>query len=340
MADQSNNESGRVDDLLVPPPFGVAETTGEQLLPIATSMDTVLDRPISEVEAEAESRALQAAAIEQARADELAPPVPAPAPQPVERVAAPPIAAPEPAPVVNEQGSNGARTGLVVVAVLLLLGVGGWLALSTPDTPASKGQAPATRQDEPSKTAPEPSTPPSKVDEPTPEPSDPVAELPTTLDELRKVSYADRHAGLKNATGDVPVELHVGLDLVQANESPSPCTTFSDALSTIESSPDASVYTWALDEAKVPTEAAKGADASTCDRLDARLKAVKDSLASAEPERAAPRRPRTASKPRKARPTPEPAAQPRKTPPPSQEPPKRAPSVATKLDDDLKGLGE
>ncbi len=340
MADQSNNEPSTVDDLLVPPPFGVAETTGEQLLPIATSMDAVLDRPISEVEAEAESRALQAAAIEQARAQDSEPPVPNLAPQPVERVGAPPIAAPKPAPVVSKRGSNGARTGLVVVAVLLLLGIGGWLALSTSGGPPSEARGITATKGETRNVAPEPSTPPKKVDEPTPEPSAAVAELPTTLDELRKISYAERHAGLETAMGDVPVELHVGLDLVQANESPSPCATFSDAISTIESSPDPSVYAWALDEAEAPSQTAKGADASACEHLDARLKSVKDSLASAAPEPAAARRPRTAPKPRKALPTPAPAAQPRKTPPPSQEPPKRAPSVATKLDDDLKGLGE
>ena len=333
MADQSNNESGRVDDLLVPPPFGVAETTGEQLLPIATSMDTVLDRPISEVEAEAESRALQAAAVEQARVQQSEPPPPAPVP--VQRAPAPPIAAPQPAPVVSES-SNGKRIGLVVIAALLLVGAVGGLAYATTDKPASEGQAAVPAKSEPKESSPKPPPPPQKPPAPV-EAVDDVAELPTTLEALREVSYADRHAGLKNATGDVPVELHVGLDLVQAAESASPCTTFSDALSTIESSPDPSVYAWAIDEAVAPADD----DEAACARLDTRLKALKASLAPpAEAKSADARRPRPSPKPRKARPTPAPAPQPRKPLPPRQEPPKRAPSVATKLDDDLKGLGE
>ena len=174
-------------------------------------------------------------------------------------------------------------------------------------------------------------------------------ELPATLEELRKIPYSERHAALKVATGDVAVDLHVGLDLIQAGDSETPCRTFADALSTIESSPNSEAYVWALNEAVVPAD---GQDA-VCSQLSERLAAALDAATpskDSEPEESSRRSSRQKPRSKPQRPTSnksDASAQlptrpqdtnPEKTAPP--EPPKRTASVTKKLDDDLRGLGE
>lgn len=339
MTDPSTKHPPGVDDLLAPPPFGVAETTGDQLLPIATSMEHVLDEdraPLPQPEPEPDPGPV-IVATPQPKAE---PSVPEPAEAPAAAVVDMDID--EPAP-----GSN--RTIVIVAAVVLLLGVGGflWMNRGGETTPAPAGEAKSGAVAAADGGAPEnPSDAP--LDSVKPVPSAPSASaLPTDLDALRELSFEDRHTGLASASGDVPVELHVGLDLVQAQESAEPCRTFSDALSIIESSEDPATFEWAVDEATVPNED----DAPSCKGLSERLAAARGPSEDVEAPKPRPRTNRgntRASKPRPSRPSPagkptppaeppEKAAEPAKpNPPPAREPS----SVATKLDDDLRGLGE
>lgn len=327
MSDRSTKHPPGVEDLLAPPPFGVAETTGDQLLPIATSMEHVLD---------------------EARLPEPEP-EPEPAPEPVllaepEPVPAPPVAVAPPASAhVEEAPQNSNRTIAAAVVVVLLLGAGGffWMNRGGDAAGDQPGLADAGAVSPGSGVTPD-ATPqtPSLGGEPAPS----VAALPTDLETLRKLSFEERHAGLAQVSGDVPVELHIGLDLVQAAQSEDPCRTFSDALSSIESSEDPTTFKWALDEASVPS----GQESASCKGLTQRLAAAKGSGAEEKAPAARPV-PRSSkgerrAKPRPSRPRPSaaPPADPAKQTEPTTPtpPPTRKPSVATKLDDDLRGLGE
>ena len=346
MTDHSNKPGDGVDELLAPPPFGVAETTGEQLLPIATSMESVLDRPLAEAEAEAESRASEAAAAAAVAAEVPETPPPSVPPVASGTPSVAPAVAPEPVAAVEEPASNTGRNAVIAVVALALLGGIGWFVVGSNDPAAADGAAtdntvvnagPAG-DGKPASPSPE-----ANGNTPTPEKQPAAGELPTTLEALRNIPYADRHAALKVATGDVPVDLHVGLDLIQAGDSETPCRTFSDALSTIESSPDPDTYAWALEEAVVPTS---GQD-TVCARLGERLAALSPTpTGKSESQKSTRRGSRANTRPKPRRPKPEerptaapPEEKPKKTPPPTESP-KRAPSVATKLDDDLRGLGE
>lgn len=328
MSDPSTKHPPGVEDLLAPPPFGVAETTGDQLLPIATSMEHVLD---------------------EARLPE---PEPEPAPEPVLLTEPEPEPEPVPAPAavatpttahVEEPPANSNRTIAAVAVVVLLLGAGGffWMNRGSDDAGEQAGLADAGA------VSPGNGVPPgTKAETPSLSgnavPS--VAALPTDLETLRTLSFEDRHAGLARVSGDVPVELHVGLDLVQASQSEEPCRTFSDALSIIESSEDPTTFKWAVDEASVPS----GQESASCTGLAQRLAAAKGPAAEGKAPAARPAarssKGERRSKPRPSRPRP--AAAPPAEPAPKSEPttptppPTRKPSVATKLDDDLRGLGE
>ncbi|MGH1342587.1 MAG: hypothetical protein ACRBN8_13585 [Nannocystales bacterium] len=340
MTDRSTKHPSEVDDLLAPPPFGVAETTGDQLLPIATSMEQVLDEDQGSLaEPEPQREPITTAAPE--------PKAPPSQPTPLAPAAA--IAA-----ASTEPPAGSGRTLMVAAVAVLLLGaaVFAWMRgggdVVQPHSDAPRAGAVASAADGTPDTIPAHPVGDSAGDAGAadPPPSAPaVAPLPTELDELRKLSFEARHAGLASAPGDVPVELHVGLDLVQAQQSEEPCRTFSDALSIIESSEDPEAFKWALDEASIPTDDV----APSCGGLAKRLAAARG--ASGEVDKPRPRsrpsRSKPRSKPRPSRPTrvadsTPPAksadkAEPAKpSPPPAREPP----SVATKLDDDLRGLGE
>ncbi|MBV1857916.1 MAG: hypothetical protein KUG77_05845 [Nannocystaceae bacterium] len=329
MSDRSTKHPPAVDDLLAPPPFGVAETTGDQLLPIATSMEHVLDE------------------------DALLPP---PGPEPVAVASLAASTQPIPAESVavatelEEPRTSSNRTLVIVVVVILVLGAGGfwWMNRGGEGRGDRAGLAnadPVSSSIDETPAAPSAVSPQNgHVAPPTPS----VVALPTELEALRELSFEERHAGLASALGEVPVDLHVGLDLVQAQQSGEPCRTFSDALSIIESSEDPATFTWAVDEAGVPTQG----DAQSCTGLAERLAVARgpgDEVEAPNPPRARPRTSRghTRSKHRASRPSraveppspAEPEAKPNSAKP-NPPPARAAPSVATKLDDDLRGLGE
>lgn len=280
-----------------------------QLLPTAMSMDDVLR--------EEESARALAEAEEVSEHSQTAP----------RRVVNQPIAG-ELEPVSD-------RKWIWVVAVLLAVGGGGAVAFLMSDrsaetTVAEKAETPsAPPQEPPAETAPVP----AKADD----------GLPTDLESLRALPFRERHRRLETAKGDVPVELHVALDLVQADQAENPCRTFADALSTIEASDNREPFSWAVDEAEAPS----GSD-PVCSSLAERLEALRQPSAAAAaaptkreaPAPARPKRPRPKPTPKPKKPTPTPTAA------PPAEPEKPAPkprehSVATKLDDDeLRGLGE
>ncbi len=177
----------------------------------------------------------------------------------------------------------------------------------------------------------EPKAVPEPVEVPTP-----AVPLPSSLDELRALSYAERHAALATAKGSVQVDLHVGLDLIQAADAEHPCRTFADALNTIEASDDPQVYRWALDDATAPTGKAR-----TCRGLEQRLAALTTDPGTNEPTSTKRRtRKRTRQAPTAAPTPPEPVVEEPVTPEPAEPAtPEPTPSVATKLDEDLRGIG-
>lgn len=341
MNDSDSTASKEADPLLAPPPFGVAETTGEQVLPMPTSMEELLGSEEDEEVAADGSEPLVAldeigAPAEVAEA--AAAPVPKPAPAPAE----PEVRIP---PSTADEGGTLGRTVTIGIVVGLLLGGAAWMFLRDG---RSESAPAAASVDVP---APEDSAPPSAASSDareTKERKPPATAggtkagrlLPDELEALRKLSYEERHELLSKAGADVNIVHHVGLDLVQAASAPTPCRTFADALGTIEASEDQEPFAWALEEAVAPT-----GDDGACAGLPARLAALQDPQGDAEAstERRKTRRGRNN---RRVRPpkssatgTPAPAAEPPNEPKAQNNPPKK-PSVATKLDDDLKGLGD
>ncbi len=219
--------------------------------------------------------------------------------------------------------------GVATVAVGVVGGVS-WRSMKNAEVSAAQRSAPAVE-------AQPPQVPAEMIEE---EPASPP--LPETLDELRALSYAERHARLATTEGTVAVDLHVGLDLVQAADAENPCRTFADALNTIEASDSLEDFRWALDEA-IPPEGQGEGQGSTCKGLDERLATLRgdeDESKSAKSRRGGRTRkpPRPTSKveePPKPVPEPEPEPEVIPVPPPKPEP---SPSVATKLDEDLRGM--
>ena len=210
------------------------------------------------------------------------------------------------------------------------LGMGGgllWRSLHEAE-PVQAATSPASSTAEPDP----PKAPASASVAPTPPP------LPDTLEALRALSYAERHAGLAASAGDVRVELHIGLDLIQSEYAQAPCRTFADALNTIEASDDVEQFRWALDEANVPS-----GDAPACNGLAERLSELRDADRDQPVEPAA--KPRSKTDKRRARgtnrrrssdPKPSVSEAPRAPEAPAEREPERG--VATKLDDDLRGI--
>lgn len=244
------------------------------------------------------------------------------------------VSGPEPLPTPPEE-TKGSPVVLWAAAAALLLAVGGgvWWKATQSDPQTGVNTAQAVAETTPPQTSDGAETPPA-------EPSSPVVDaephMPVMLADLRKLGYAERHALLATHSGRVSVELHVGLDLVQAEESESPCRTFSDALTIMDGSERPRAFLWALREAEAPT-----GKNSACKKLGPRLKRL---LAAVEPTVEAPK-PTHHSKKSRVRPqrgsSPAPApAQPDPPATPVAETPTPAPKngVATKLDDDLRGL--
>ncbi len=255
---------------------------------------------------------------------------------------------PEPEPVIAEpeESKGGVPPMLWAAAAALLLAIGGgvwWNSTQTDAETSSEATQVAANEAE--------APPPPVEEEPPanePPPAAPAAEapahLPRMLADLRRLGYIERHARLANAPGKVSVELHVGLDLVQADESESPCRTFSDALTIMEGSERPRAFLWAIREAEAPT-----GKTSACKKLGPRLQTLRESV---EPVVESPKPTRNSKKGRgrgRRHSTPTtPTAQP-ETPATPVAPPEPPPSdkakdkdkdkgVATKLDDDLRGL--
>ncbi len=337
MTDSDSTASKQADPLLAPPPFGVAETTGEQVLPMATSMEELLA---------SEEEIVPAGSEPLVALDDLASPA-----KPAAKPASPAVAAaparktpmPQVAATTSEEGGTLGRTVTIGIVVGLLLGGAAWMFLrdggneATPvaastDAPVAKSSKPPRGDSIPTETREAPATAEGE--------EKPAPMLPDDLEALRKLPYAERHALLSKAGADVNIVHHVGLDLVQAASAPTPCRTFADALGTIEASEDQEPFAWALEEAVAPT-----GDDRACTGLPARLAALQAPQGDAESttDRRKSRRGRNNRRTRPAKPsgagTPPPAAEPPKEPKAQNNSPKK-PSVATKLDDDLKGLGD
>ncbi|MGH1342663.1 MAG: serine/threonine protein kinase [Nannocystales bacterium] len=229
---------------------------------------------------------------------------------------------------------EGSRRGVppvlwaAAVALLLALGGGAWWQSTQTGTQSHAAASQVTAaKTVPAATATE--EPPADK----PSPAKPVAEepahMPVMLADLRKLGYVERHALLANEPGEVSVELHVGLDLVQANESESPCRTFSDALTIMEGSERPRAFLWAIREANPPT-----GKTSACKGLGQRLQKLREAVGPVvEPPKPTRHNKKTRNRPRRNAPAAEPPAP---VAEPSEPPP--AHGIATKLDDDLRGL--
>jgi hypothetical protein len=98
----------------------------------------------------------------------------------------------------------------------------------------------------------------------------------------------------------VDTRLHIGLDLVQASESPTPCATFREALSTMEDSGD-SYYVAYASQAEVP-QAGPTEPPEACQELDGMLERTRKTLSGQnEPEEEEVRRAAAATRTSKRR---------------------------------------
>lgn len=339
MTDPDPTASQKDDGLLAPPPFGVAETTGGQLLPISTSMEELLEATDEEIAAGSEPLV----ALEDIASPEDLAGVGAGAAMPTPAPAEPEVAVrvhEEP----EESGGALGRTIIIGVVIGLLVGGGAWLFLrdgrQTEEAPAV---AEKTQPAQGATPAPADGSAAEEDHEPPRRDSMAEAELPSDLEALRELSYAERHKLLGDAKADVNIEHNVGLDLIQAASAPSPCRTFGDALGTIEASDDQEAFRWAIDEASPPA-----GDDAACAGLPERLAALQTPNEDVAPEAATRRRGRRGRNAKRPRPssrpsgtgTPAAAPEPTKEPTPQTKPSPKTPNVATKLDDDLRGLGD
>jgi hypothetical protein len=110
-------------------------------------------------------------------------------------------------------------------------------------------------------------------------------------DEDAELGYVDRHRILDRLPPAMIVQVDYdrqhALDLGQAGESPTPCTTFGDALDAISDSGSASLVGAVFDRSlEVPSAPGEGEAALACSGLDAKLEKVKAELESAHPEAA------------------------------------------------------
>lgn len=242
------------------------------------------------------------------------------------------VSGPEPLALHPEKAKGSPVLWAAAAALLLAAGGGIWWNATQSDPQPDVSAAQVVADTAPPQTS-DGETPP------TAESSSPVVEaapahMPVMLADLRKLGYAERHALLATDSGKVSVELHVGLDLVQAGESESPCRTFSDALTIMDGSERPRAFLWALREAEPPT-----GENAACKKLGPRLQRL---LAAVEPTVEASKstrhnkksraRPQRGSSPAPAQPAPPtPIAEPSPKPQPKT-------GVATKLDDDLRGL--
>lgn len=327
-------------DLAPPPSFGVADRTDKHMLPVATAMEDILDDELDELVAlGTDSGAQPSESVEVDR----------PSPTSVPSVEAPAAATMEDPPESQSGGRRLAMVGLLLAGA----GMAAWFSLdrgATPSadaaekTPPSKPEVTAHADDEDRASA-----PPIAAEDGSNKELDALLAHANDVAQMKSSSYTARHSLLEalereGATDEVDLDLHIALDLMQASQSASPCTTFADALTLIESAPDRPSIRPAL--ASVETVPAKGRrePATACDGLQQRLDALRPGTETTqvdepddpepEPKKVRPRRSRGAARPAAPRPSTAsevPAAQP-KAPP---TPPKKA-SVVSKLNDGLR----
>lgn len=242
------------------------------------------------------------------------------------------VSGPEPLALQPEKTKGSPVLWAAAAALLLAAGGGIWWnsTQSDPEPDVSAAQIVAETPRPQTSDRKEPPTAGSA----TPAVDEAPAHMPVMLADLRKLGYAERHALLATHSGKVSVELHVGLDLVQAGESEAPCRTFSDALTIMDGSERPRAFLWALREAKAPT-----GENAACKKLGPRLQQL---LAAVEPtvEASKPTRHSKKSRGRSHRGTSPAPVQPAPSTPVAEPAPKPEPKpgVATKLDDDLRGL--
>ncbi len=250
-----------------------------------------------------------------------------------------PESRPEPVSAEPEPARRGIPPMLWAAAAALLLAVGGgvWWTSVRSGGQADVSNAAAAASGPTTPTDPPPAQEQPKTEQPAAAApaAEELAHLPVMLADLRKLGYKERHVLLATDPGKVSVELHVGLGLVQAEESESPCRTFSDALTLIEGSERPRAFLWALREAKAPT-----GKTSACKQLGPRLQRLRALVETVAEAPKPTRHKKSRTRPRRnSPPTPAPATP--TAPKPvadTPEPPPKKTGVAPKLDDDLRGL--
>lgn len=250
------------------------------------------------------------------------------------------VSGPEPISAPRDQPKRGVPPVLWAAAVAILLAVGGGVWWSSTQTDAGLRSSAAQLVASETKPAPPVADEPA-ADGPTKDEqelavpaSEAPAHMPVMLADLRRLGYVKRHALLANESGKVSVELHVGLDLVQAGDSESPCRTFSDALTIVEGSERPRAFLWAIREAEAPT-----GKTPACKKLGARLQQLRETVEPAtEPPKPAHNNKKGRGRGRRKSTPSAPPVQPETPTAKPPEPPPPDKGVATKLDDDLRGL--
>jgi|GEM_PF-1843747 len=351
-------EAKQLEELgLAPPPsFGVADRTDKHMLPVATAMEDILNEDIDELAAlGTDSGALPSEAIESLESLESLEPVPAgsvPAPEAPPSVESVPSVDHTPEPAGNSGGRRLAIVGLVLSAAALGL----WLFVDRGDeAPGSAETAPAqtdtiAKAGQPAGLANDSPAAEAGADEDGSDSKlDSQVDRANNIAEMKATSYTARHALLETlerqgATGRVDLDLHIALDLMQADQSTSPCATFADALTLIEADPDRPSVKPALASVHTVPSPGRREASDACDGLQQRLDALTAPAAEAEPAASTTK----SSKSKRKRPTKRGAAKspkpstPAAAPPPAAEPkseptPKKPkPNVISKLDDDLR----
>lgn len=375
-SDETDTDSGTDFDLAPPPSFGIAARTDKHLLPVATAMGDILGDEGEDID---EPRASSSSEEDQARdwavpfptmvsesdepdsEDGVAVEADAAVVDASQPVVAVPAVAPRPAPPVaatREEASGG--SGKFIVPVLLIaVAVGVFIWWSGKDSTPAVAPAQAAAEVPAKPADKEPAVPP-----PTEPPKEDKVASANDIGRMKTTSLTERHALLgeieaAGQTARVNLDLHIALDLMQAEQAAAPCEMFSDTLTLIESSRDRSAVLPAIASVDTAPQPGAGESRKACEGLQARLDALKAEMpaetpavvptaeaGTPSPSSARPgKKKKKKSKPRPSTadagppPTPTP---PVAEPPPAEKPkPPRKPtagSVATRLEDDLRGL--
>jgi len=185
--------------------------------------------------------------------------------------------------------------------------------------------------------------------------ADPKADLARLNDRsaASAMGFSERHDALRRVNaagldGELDMILQLYLDVAQAAQAATPCTTFRGALRTLAAA-DHDEYRDDLAKVSVPTKPGADEDPSACEGLSGLLAAALDpATTKARPDKTSrskpsrPSRPSRQSRPAK-QPKPTPAPAPEQPPPPTPvatpEPPPKPKKPTTKLDDELRPFG-